>query len=201
MTDRELLRRIAWRAADPETRTDNVSRLATELAAPAAPDAIARTEELLGFALPSIWRDLYTMVGNGGFGPGYGIVGVFGGHANQRNESIADLYRLWRSVPLSLGFPEWPERVVPVCNWGSAIWSCLDCRGERARVIVSDNAHFHSPSVRTSLPASSHSSPESWLDAWANGRLLWDDMFPNRPVRKAALVNPFTGEIIRPARD
>jgi hypothetical protein len=32
-------------------------------------------EEALGFAIPPILRRLYTEVANGGFGPGYGLVG------------------------------------------------------------------------------------------------------------------------------
>lgn len=200
MKHRELFRRIVWRAADPKTRTDSAYILPTALATTATPDTIARTEELLGFDLPTFWRDLYTLVGNGGFGPGYGIVGALGGHTTAHNENIASLYRLWRSVHGTPDEPEWPERVVPVCDWGSAIWSCLDCRRAEPRIIVSDCGRFLSPADRAMQPATSHSSPESWLDAWADGHQLWDHMFPDRPLSKKALVNPFTGEIIRPER-
>ena len=40
---------------------------------------ISETESLLGFPLPPLLRLLYTQVANGGFGPGYGVIGAVGG--------------------------------------------------------------------------------------------------------------------------
>lgn len=45
---------------------------------PLLDEEIAESEELLGFTLPPFVRRVYTQVGNGGFGPGYG--GVLGRH-------------------------------------------------------------------------------------------------------------------------
>jgi hypothetical protein len=41
---------------------------------PTTPAVVAEAESSLGFPLPSLLRDAYTMVGNGGFGPGYGLM-------------------------------------------------------------------------------------------------------------------------------
>jgi hypothetical protein len=46
---------------------------------PATEKQILKTERQLGFALPLLLRLLYTHVANGGFGPGYGIIGAIGG--------------------------------------------------------------------------------------------------------------------------
>jgi len=43
---------------------------------------VATVESRLGFGLPPLLRELYTQVGNGGFGPGYGILGLEGGFAD-----------------------------------------------------------------------------------------------------------------------
>ena len=43
---------------------------------PAPPAAVAEAEELAGRSLPSLLRRLYLEVGNGGFGPGYGLLGL-----------------------------------------------------------------------------------------------------------------------------
>jgi hypothetical protein len=41
------------------------------------------SEDSLGFRLPGFVRRLYTEVGNGGFGPGYGgVLGLAGGASN-----------------------------------------------------------------------------------------------------------------------
>src|SRR5579859_1021052 len=39
--------------------------------APATEDQLAATEEALGCVLPSLLRDVYSRLANGGFGPGY----------------------------------------------------------------------------------------------------------------------------------
>lgn len=47
---------------------------------PATDQQIRETEQQLGFPLPLLLRLLYTEVGNGGFGPGYGIIGAIHGY-------------------------------------------------------------------------------------------------------------------------
>lgn len=46
---------------------------------PATEEALLQVEERLGFAHPSVLRDLYLHIANGGFGPGYGLIGIPGG--------------------------------------------------------------------------------------------------------------------------
>src|SRR5260221_11519759 len=46
---------------------------------PASEAQMRKTEQQLGFALPPLLRLLYTHVANGGFGPGYGMIGAIGG--------------------------------------------------------------------------------------------------------------------------
>jgi hypothetical protein len=46
---------------------------------PATETQMLKTERQLGFALPPLLRLLYTQVANGGFGPGYGMIGAIGG--------------------------------------------------------------------------------------------------------------------------
>lgn len=47
---------------------------------PATEQHIRETEQQLGFALPSLLKLLYTQIANGGFGPGFGIIGVMNGY-------------------------------------------------------------------------------------------------------------------------
>ena len=46
---------------------------------PATQEQLQATEARLGLSLPGVLRALYASVGNGGFGPAYGVVGVTGG--------------------------------------------------------------------------------------------------------------------------
>ena len=61
---------------------------------PAAADEaqLAEAERRLGFALPPLLRRLYAEVANGGFGPGTGILGIAGGWATGRRQTVEDLY-------------------------------------------------------------------------------------------------------------
>lgn len=47
----------------------------------ATQEQIRESEQLLGFSLPPLLCSLYLQVGNGGFGPGYGIIGAVGGYS------------------------------------------------------------------------------------------------------------------------
>jgi hypothetical protein len=55
--------------------------------APATEEQLRKTEEFMGFAHPPLLRALYMQVANGGFGPGTGLLGAFGGYlADLRND-------------------------------------------------------------------------------------------------------------------
>ena len=46
----------------------------------ASANEVRLAEEHLGFAIPELLKSIYLNVANGGFGPGYGLIGVAGGH-------------------------------------------------------------------------------------------------------------------------
>jgi hypothetical protein len=85
---------------------------------PARAAVVEWAETELGYALPSLLRRLYLEVGNGGFGPGYGILGLQGGHTDDLGSTAVELYRSWRPR----------EGLLPLCHWGCGIYSLVDCR-------------------------------------------------------------------------
>jgi hypothetical protein len=94
---------------------------------PCSRQVIEAAERDLGFALPDVLRDIYTCVANGGFGPGYGIMGVDGGFTDDQQHNIVEVYRIYIQ-----GDPEdptwfWPRGWVPICHWGCVIYSVVDC--------------------------------------------------------------------------
>ena len=90
---------------------------------PATEHRLRETEQELGFSLPPLLRLCYTQVANGGFGPGYGIIGVLGGfpHMDGLGEDIAQGYQqcLHASTPIRLEeyemktWAEWGEAADP----------------------------------------------------------------------------------------
>lgn len=155
---------------------------------PACPVAslgqIDAAEVRLGFALPRLIRRLYLEVGNGGFGPGYGrgVFGVEGGYATDicGGGSIVDVYAALRKAPPAAPTEErWPLQLLPLCDWGCAIWSCLDCRSDDGWIITSEDRSYTETAHRLG----------SWLEAWLCGVDLAADMFEaGGPPR----YNPFT---------
>lgn len=87
---------------------------------PAPLDAVVEAESAAGVPLPPLLRRLYLEIGNGGFGPGYGLLGLRGGHTAAGAIAItaleSDVRRGWDgpAIPLLL------------CDWGCGITSLID---------------------------------------------------------------------------
>lgn len=163
MTEEQLLSAIIRRAANAEMRTDFVKRRPREVGPHAAPEAIVAAERQLGFALHPLHKRLLEEVGNGGFGPGDGLIGICGGSLDVDGRSIIELRQaLWPSTK----FP-----VVPLCDWGDGIWSCIDCiiggvLSMSEFGLVDTNQGF-----------------QSWLEEWVSGTNLWERMVLVEDVR------------------
>jgi hypothetical protein len=92
------------RAAELRKRLDGASGLAPRLTLddplppPVNRQAVTAAEDRLGFALPSLLARLWAEVANGGFGPGYGLFGLEGGHVDDASrQPLPDLlYRCHR---------------------------------------------------------------------------------------------------------
>lgn len=114
-------------------------RRLTGFAFPPATEAqLAATEQALGFPLPPMLRTLYTLVANGGFGPGLGITGARGGYCfGYERETTLDgytdtdpalryfnlmEYEAKHGLARNLVLPPqtWPARFLQFVYWGCA---------------------------------------------------------------------------------
>jgi hypothetical protein len=152
----------------------------------ATPDQLAQTESELGFHLPPLLRRMYAMA-NGGIGPGDGLLPI-----GEGEDTLAGLYRsfvesTYVPQPGEPGFDQypWPEQLLPICDWGCAIWSCLDCRSDEGPIVTASNGE---PFVSTGYTL------RSWLGAWLAGVDLDEEMFEPGPTRTG--INPFTKQPI-----
>jgi hypothetical protein len=66
-------------------------------------------------------RRLYLELGDGGFGPGYGLLRL----SDDRHGALG-MYRHARSNPSS-NWSAFPSSLLPVSTWGCAIFSFIDC--------------------------------------------------------------------------
>ena len=167
----ELIAGLRARIADPGRRRDVATVESPPLYATASHAAVDAAEKELGFPIDGLLRRLYTEVANGGFGPGEGILGVAEGHADADGRPVSALYAELRAQG-------WPERLVPLCDWGCGAWACVD---EHGRVVTMDE---HGP-TKTSYTL------HSWLEAWLAGVDLQAGAFE---LVDDVMVNPFTKE-------
>ncbi|MEM7245338.1 MAG: SMI1/KNR4 family protein [Acidobacteriota bacterium] len=122
----ELLRRLHEHAGTKaDTRWHSV----------VSAEGIAFIEESLGVELPPLLRRCYTEVSNGGFGPGYGLIGLPGGHPGSWGD-------LLESTAVVREDEEVEEGWLPVIDWGCAEHSLVDCDAE-GRIVSLYDGDYH----------------------------------------------------------
>jgi hypothetical protein len=147
--------------------------------APAPAEVVGEAEQIIGYRMPPLLRRLYLEVANGGFGPGYGILGLRGGHTADGRTAL-DLYRQTYDRPA----PSWPARpaaLLPLCHWGCGIYSYVDCSQPDGPIWGSD------PNPGRPLAESLFSQPftmAEWLSRWIRHTL----------VQPTLVQDPVTGQ-------
>ena len=137
----------------------------------ATAEMLAAAEQELGFRLPRLLRAVYRFVGNGGFGPGCGLVGVGGTEPyTSTQESVVDLYdrEVRDSWAVERRGDRWPEKVLPFCDYGCGSFACVDCSRRSARVLRFDcDAYLRmaEPCRRKALRLEGRSLAE-WFEEW-----------------------------------
>lgn len=151
---------------------------------PVTEEELAQAETQLGFPLPRLLRRIYLEVGNGGFGPGYGLLPLneLPPNVGPDTASLVAEYqgmRAFSQQDIEEYFAEdeekptlWPEHVLILCDWGCNIYSCLDCSPPELPIFRMDsNENFL---VEWALEAP---SLQQWLERWIDGtlaRLDWE---------------------------
>ena len=136
---------------------------------------LTTSEQHLGFALPSVLRELYQNLANGGFGPGSGLRGVLGGYNGANHEgTILDFYpTLAKSDELFdvvldhhewLVLPEgrWPRHMLCLGDMGCVQEACVDAVSERLYLLVVTAEERH---ALVPLPW----TLKKWLWRWVRG--------------------------------
>ncbi|WP_407570592.1 SMI1/KNR4 family protein [Deinococcus altitudinis] len=155
-TSASLVRRLRERVSDPMLFTDELHSLGPN--APADPETLAQVEEGLGLRLPDLLRQIYLEVGDGNWGPGYGLLPLKGESYASSAGSLLDESR-------ATGTPG----QVFLCYWGCTVFSVLDSASGRVGIVdvgteCSDQVSWQASSV------------EEWFEAWLSGKNLFFDV-------------------------
>ncbi len=151
--------------------------------APLSESAIADAEAKLGLVLPPLLRELYHFVGDGGFGPGYGLLSLNDAHAGDL--SVVTFYLGNHGVDPST---EWPTGLLAFCHWGCNIYSCVDCVHPPNPVLTYE---FVEGPIEYSF-AATRESLESWLRDWLAGQKVFESVYEDAPENDRVATNPFT---------
>jgi hypothetical protein len=164
MNEDQLIEAIRERAARPELRNDFAHLFGAEVSPPTTTAAVDEAERAIGYALHPFHRRLLTEVGNGGFGPGYGLVGLPGGISDVDGRSLVELSRmLLLELSASPPFP-----VSFLCDWGCGVWGCLDCETGAVLTIAEDGLKDSGQTIC------------AWFEDWVSGAALWQSVFAMR---------------------
>jgi hypothetical protein len=190
-----LIVALRKRARDPARATDEAFEFSDPAPPPLDELSVQRAEARLGRPLPPLLREIYRFVGNGGLGPGYGLLPLTRPDESEEFPSV-----VWHFEGLSAEASEpgwsWPETLLPFCDWGCAIQSCIDTSSRDGAVFTFDPGAFELRREMSDAFAQTHESLRAWLSDWLGGVKIWNLMFEPDPGRTRTGINPFTKEPI-----
>jgi hypothetical protein len=119
----KLIELIKKRASNPETIHDMSLGLspAPKIGPKADPADVEKIEDDLGFKLPVLLKRIYVEIGDGGFGPGYGLYSL---------KTAVEIYLK------SVSSDETKKGKFPICTWGCAKDSFIDVLNDKFPVMI-----------------------------------------------------------------
>ena len=173
------IKRVLARAQSDQTRTDQSDISPSTIRPKLTASELSESVGELGFEPPSLYVELMQTVGNGGFGPGYGLMGLVGGATDDMGKTAVGLYKDLEQLDPDDPTWKWPRGLLPVCHWGCAIYSCIDSAEDGATIKTWDpNEWEYGTSPELAIRSTGMSLAE-WLGTWADGTNIWGQMFPS----------------------
>ena len=149
-------------------------------------------EQATGLVLPAFYARLLTEVANGGFGPGFGLIGIPPYVDDDLRSDLQEAYLEGRACDVALRIP---EGLRSLCSWGCGTYSYLDCRSAVGSVVTDELLFGGQLEFTETSPALS-----VWLADWLSGVDLETAMHKIVGYRDG--TNPFTrGTIKIPIRE
>jgi hypothetical protein len=160
------MRRLHWRG-DPGFRAARRAGRIPDLPplTPAPAEALARLETATGGRLPALLRRCYRELGDGGFGPAYGLLGL-ATRWQFHPGTVLDAYAAQRKWPAP--WRERAEALLPICDWGSGVQSFVDLTDATMWAL---DPHAGTSGQLGLLLFPQHMTLTEWLGRWAGNAL------------------------------
>ena len=170
-----LIAQVVRRSSNKGTQIELIGENPPKIANSLSSFDEKKAEMSLGFTVPEILKTIYRKIGNGGFGPGYGLLGLIGGAKDDLGHDSVELYHNYSAPGPEDPEWRWPNGLLPICHWGCAIYSCVDCNENDFPIIIFD-PNFHDKSWPQCF-ISTEKNLERWFNAWVNDISLWDETY------------------------
>lgn len=141
---------------------------------PVSAAELAKSEQRLGFRLHPLLAALYRKVGNGGFGPADSVLPLSGGPSSEWETSVVQGYLDEIPPEGSDTWWLWPKGVVPILDWGCAMFACVDCRSDAGTVLLFEPNAISGQDVSKAWFVDADSLAE-WLETWLDGRGWYEE--------------------------
>jgi hypothetical protein len=183
-SDEKLVQRLQERNADRERATDGGIHSRKPIP-PVAASALEAAERAIGLELPEPLRAIYLNVGNGGFGPEFGIMGIKRG-AKLDGNTLETCYHKMRKLEKENSVWRWPQQLLPLANYGCGMWSCVDCAYKKLPMFLWDpnnlEAELNDADARLNWGNSFWNqglSLKTWLEGWLVGEQQPEPKWPS----------------------
>lgn len=158
---------------------------------PVSENVVQDAEKQLGFSIPSLLRLCYLAVGNGGYGPGFGIIGLKGGYASDYGtllETYESLHNLLLEARQLLKEATRPGRMessalLPFCEFGCNIFACVDVENIQHIVYSSEEGELWREKYNL----------REFFEMWMEG-IDYSSRQDGIEVVERRIINPFTGK-------
>ena len=123
-----IVTRIKARVADPLRAVEAATWVMPmpTVRPPATSAEVDAAEMALGFSIPMLLRRLYTEVGNGGFGPSYGLEGVPTIPPTPGEADIVAMYEQYSEPSPDYPAWRWQRGLVPLISGGCLYIECVN---------------------------------------------------------------------------
>ncbi|MEU8138815.1 SMI1/KNR4 family protein [Streptodolium elevatio] len=140
---------------------------------PASAADVEAAERRIGYALPDLLRRVYTEIGDGGFGPDFGLVSL------RRGQRMPGDLTDWPSVHTDrthrYGAP--PRSWLLLAFGGCSMEWHLSLTAVGNPVLLYDADGWEAPWGQNPHDGLRHAMPlRRWLSIWANNGQVWDDV-------------------------
>lgn len=171
-----LFEQIQARASNPETRIDMTGFSSKEpLSSVLSIEQINQIETELGFPLPDILKQCYLHIGNGGFGPGYGLLPLIASKKYLTGEDEESVLSFSKEF-ISCEFSFWEKSCIPLVHWGCGIYSFMDLAQPEKNIVIFDGNNFEEDVPESGVFETTRNL-QSFLEAWVNDVNIWEEMF------------------------